>query len=48
MARDVASGKPLWHARLGTISNAAETYAVDGRQYVLVAGGDTLYAFALN
>jgi alcohol dehydrogenase (cytochrome c) len=47
VARDPANGKPLWHARVGNISNAAETYAVDGRQYVLVAVGDTMYAFSL-
>ena len=28
--------------------NAPETYMLDGRQYVLVAVGDTLYAFTLN
>jgi len=29
------------------VSNASETYLVEGRQHVLVAVGDTLYAFAL-
>jgi alcohol dehydrogenase (cytochrome c) len=47
VARDATSGKPLWHARIGSPSNAPQTYAVDGRQYVLVAVGDTLYTFAL-
>jgi alcohol dehydrogenase (cytochrome c) len=47
VARDPANGKPLWHARVGPLSNAPETYAIDGRQYLLVASGDTLYAFAL-
>lgn len=47
VARDPANGKPLWHARLGNISNAPETYLLDGKQYVLVAAGDALYAFAL-
>ena len=47
VARDPATGKALWHTRLGNISNAPETYMVDGRQYVLVAAGDTLYAFTL-
>ncbi len=27
----------VWHTRIGDISNAPETYALDGRQYVLVA-----------
>jgi alcohol dehydrogenase (cytochrome c) len=48
VARDVATGKPLWHARIGNVSNAAETYRLDGRQYVLVAAGDSIFAFALN
>ena len=41
------NGKPLWHSRIGNPSNAPQTYMVDGRQHVLVAVGDTLYAFAL-
>ena len=44
---DAASGKPLWHTRIGDISNAPVTYMLDGRQHLLVASGDTLYAFAL-
>jgi alcohol dehydrogenase (cytochrome c) len=47
VAFDVQNGKPLWHSRLHGVSNAAETYALEGRQYVLVAAGDMLYAFAL-
>jgi len=38
----------MWQSRLGTVSNAAETYMLDGKQYVLVAGGDALFAFALQ
>lgn len=49
VARDPGSGKPLWRARLiGNVSNAPETYMLDGKQYVIVAGGDTLYAFYLQ
>ena len=44
VAFDATNGKPLWHARIGSISNAPQTYMVDGRQHVLVAVGDTLYA----
>jgi alcohol dehydrogenase (cytochrome c) len=47
VAFDPANGTPLWHAQIGQVSNAPETYMVDGRQHVLVAAGDTLYAFAL-
>jgi acido-empty-quinoprotein group A len=49
VAYDAATGKPLWHAGLGTnTSNGPQTFLVDGRQYVVVGAGDTLYAFALQ
>ena len=48
IAFDAAKGTPLWHTQLGqNTSNAAETYLLDGKQYVLVAAGDTLFAFSL-
>jgi len=47
VAFDPATGKPLWHSRIGNVSNAPETYLVDGKQHVLVAAGDALYAFGL-
>ncbi len=48
VAFDSANGTPLWHTRLGNVSNAPETYTLDGKQYVLAAAGDMLYAFRLN
>jgi alcohol dehydrogenase (cytochrome c) len=47
VAYDPANGKILWHTRLGQISNAPETYMLDGHQYILVAVGDSLYSFGL-
>ena len=47
VAYDPANGKPLWHTRIGAISNAAETYMLDGQQYILVAVGTSLMAFKL-
>ena len=47
VAFDATNGKPLWHTRIGNITNAPETYLIDGKQHVLVAVGDTLYAFVL-
>jgi alcohol dehydrogenase (cytochrome c) len=47
VAFDATNGKPLWHSRIGNISNAPETYLIDGRQHVLVAVADALYAFQL-
>ena len=47
VAFDAQSGAPLWHSRLHGVSNAAETYALDNQQYVIVAAGDMIYAFYL-
>jgi alcohol dehydrogenase (cytochrome c) len=47
VAFDATSGTPLWHSRIGSPSNAPETFSVGGKQFVLVAVGDTLYAFSL-
>jgi alcohol dehydrogenase (cytochrome c) len=48
VAYDAATGRPLWHSRIGQTGNAPETYLLDGKQYVLATGGDQLYAFVLN
>jgi alcohol dehydrogenase (cytochrome c) len=47
VAYDPAGGNILWHSHIGQVSNAPETYMLDGHQYVLVASGDSLYAFTL-
>jgi alcohol dehydrogenase (cytochrome c) len=47
VAFDAANGTPLWHTHIGGLSNAPQTYALDGKQYLLVAVGDTLYSFTL-
>lgn len=47
VAYDAAGGKPLWHSHIGNVTNAPQTYSVGGKQYLLVAAGDTLYAFTL-
>jgi len=47
VAYDPANGKILWHTHLGNVSNAPQTYMLDGHQYILIAGADTLYAFTL-
>ena len=48
VAYDAKDGRILWHARIGNVSNAPQTYLIDGRQHVLVAAGDALFAFALR
>ena len=47
-AFDVTDGKPLWGTRIGNISNAPQTYMLDGHQYVIAAAGDTVYSFLLD
>src|SRR5204863_439622 len=40
VAYDPADGKPLWHTQIGQVSNAPETYLVDGRRQVVVGPAD--------
>jgi alcohol dehydrogenase (cytochrome c) len=48
VAIDPATGKPLWHAEVkGLVNNGPMTYSVDGKQYVVMAVRDTLYAWSL-
>jgi alcohol dehydrogenase (cytochrome c) len=48
IALDAASGKPLWDLQLGgAVRGIPISYAVDGKQYVAIAAGTTLFAFAL-
>jgi alcohol dehydrogenase (cytochrome c) len=48
IALDAASGKALWHFQMGGAVNAAAmTFAVDGKQYVAIAAGSSLFAFGL-
>jgi alcohol dehydrogenase (cytochrome c) len=47
-AVDAKSGKPLWHFHTNQSWHASPmTYLVDGKQYVEVAAGSTVIAFAL-
>jgi alcohol dehydrogenase (cytochrome c) len=48
VAYDAANGKPLWNTRIGGVSNAPQTYMLDGKQYLTVATGDMLWCFVLN
>jgi alcohol dehydrogenase (cytochrome c) len=48
IALDAASGKVLWHFQMGGAVYAAPmAFAVDGKEYVAIAAGSALYAFAL-
>jgi alcohol dehydrogenase (cytochrome c) len=49
IAFNASKGDILWHfPMLHSLSNGPETYLLDGRQYLIAGGGDTLYAFILN
>ncbi len=47
LALRTSDGATLWHAATGRMGNSPITYELDGKQYVLVGGGGSLYAFAL-
>jgi alcohol dehydrogenase (cytochrome c) len=48
-ALDAKTGALLWKASLGgQINNAAMSYSVNGKQYVTIAAGTSLFAFALR
>jgi alcohol dehydrogenase (cytochrome c) len=48
MAFDSRSGKILWRFQTGAqIDSSPMSYAVDGKQFVVLAAGQVLYAFGL-
>jgi alcohol dehydrogenase (cytochrome c) len=48
-ALDARTGDVLWKANLGgQIVNGPIAYAIDGKQYIAVISGNSLYAFALR
>ena len=49
IALDAGTGKPLWDLQLGgAVRGIPISYAVDGKQYVAIAAGNALFAFALG
>ena len=48
LALDAKTGALLWKASVGGQVNAgAMSYSVDGRQYIAIAAGNSLFAYAL-
>ena len=48
LAMDAATGKTLWHSTVAANqTNGAITFELDGKQYVVVGAGDSLYAYTL-
>jgi alcohol dehydrogenase (cytochrome c) len=49
LALDARSGDLLWKVALGgQINSGPMSYSVNGKQYVTVAAGSSLFAFALK
>jgi glucose dehydrogenase len=49
VALNATTGAALWHARLNAgVSNGPISYELDGRQFIIVGAGDTLWAFVKN
>jgi alcohol dehydrogenase (cytochrome c) len=47
-AAEARNGKPLWHFNTGEeISASPMSYAIAGKQYVAIAAGSNVFAFAL-
>jgi acido-empty-quinoprotein group A len=49
VALNATTGQALWHAGLlNGVTNSPISYELDGVQYLVVAGGDTIYTFAMR
>ena len=47
LALRTSDGTTLWHAGSGRVGTPPITYELDGRQYVVMGGNSSLYAFVL-
>ncbi len=47
MALRTSDGKTLWHDAIGRIQNAPISYQLDGKQWILVGAGSTLFGYTL-
>jgi alcohol dehydrogenase (cytochrome c) len=48
LALRTSDGSTLWHAAIGRVGKSPITYEMDGKQVIVVGGGSSLYAFALE
>ena len=48
VAHDAATGVPIWNTRIGEVTNAPQTFMLDGHQYVICATGNMLWSFLLS
>ena len=42
-----SDGNVVWHENIGRMGGAPATFELDGKQYLLVTGGNSLFAYAL-
>jgi alcohol dehydrogenase (cytochrome c) len=42
-----SDGKVVWHENIGRMGGAPATVEFEGKQYLLVTGGNSLFAYAL-
>ena len=47
VAHNASTGAPLWHSKIGSVTNPPQTWMLDGHQYLVTATGDTIWAFLL-
>ena len=47
LALRTTDGATLWHATLRRMGNSPIAYELDGRQYILMPAGSSLYAWTL-
>jgi alcohol dehydrogenase (cytochrome c) len=47
LALRTSDGATLWHESIGRMQSAPVMYQLDGKQYLVIGGGPSLYAFAL-
>ena len=47
IALRTSDGTTLWHSNIGRVGNSPISYMLDGKQYLLAGGGNSLVAFTL-
>ena len=47
-ALDARTGEPLWHSRIGNVTNGPITYRLDGQQYMVASSSSAMVSFVMN
>lgn len=48
LALRTSDGTTLWHANIGRVGNSPIMYMLDGKQYLVVGAGNSLYAYSVS